>query len=661
MRGAQTRTADAPAARDAHRPRRDSARAIAMAASALLTTAATALAFWPTLAPAPVAVAFGGLVVLGLPGYLLASLLWPARPLALERLPLSFVLSLAIWAPPATLLQFLGANWSTFRLLFVSVLWLLTIGAGTALWRARPAVTGIGGGSRVSSYLALGLLCVGVALVVAAGGRDSDDWMYLQITQQFLGSTAFHLFGASEVRYSIRYAFHVWIFLQAFLAQWLGADPVTLARDALPVFLAPLALVAFFVWARTFFASRRTALIALLAQLAICFSFAAGDGWGRGLLERSAQDKYLVWLVVVPVALTLAWRFLQGGRAADWFGYGAAMVAGLWVHPVSLFLVILTLGGFALFNLISRASLPRSRWAALTVASLPALGSPIVIRATTLPAVFTVNTPDVAAYLRVSEGRLLFQPPFYIVDPAVFAHPLILLGLGLLVVFAPRLARDVRAQFLWGSALVPLALLVNPLTARILGEMLTPWQLWRMTWNLPAAFVLAAVLADLPALMRVATARRAVSAAGLLLLAVAAFSLSEVNLTRTLGAFGKGHALAAPVEDILRTLQRELPDTAMVLLPRDITRFAPAYTYKAEVMSNDAQKPEDARGGQIDRFYNRQADPKFLDAFLNFWKIEYAVVPNGSLQDRYLSARPGAELLYRNTELGLYRTSVRAP
>jgi len=634
-------------------------RAVHFVPALILTLAATLLALAVPASGSWLVTGIGLLVVFWLPGYFAEQILFGRGGISLTRLPAQFVFSLAIWALPATALQLLGGNWTGFRIVFVLVLWALTVAAIVTGLRANARVQEPDGGrDAIWTELIVAALAVGVVVVVARGPRDADDWMYLQITQQFIGSNPFQLFAKSEARYSIRYAFHVWIFLQAFLGQWLRADAVALVRDVLPVLLAPLALFSGFAWAKTFFRSNRAALATVLIQLAIYVTFVNADGWGRGFFERSAQDKFLVWLVILPLALGFAWNFLQRGGIAHLIAFAAAMLAGLWVHPVSLFLVVLTLAGFALFNLISRTPFSRRRWLGLLVASLPALASPLVLRATTLPAVFRVDTPDVLAYVRLSEGRLLFQPPFYIADPALLAHPLILLALWLLVTLAPLVRRDVRTQFLWGSTLVPLALLTNPFTARILGEMLTPWQLWRMTWNIPAALILTYVGMQLPGWFRAMPQNRAklaLAGAGVLVALLGAFWLSNFQPAKSIAALSKGHAVEAPTADMLVQLTNTLQTPATVLLPRDLTRYAPAYTYNARVLSSDAQKQEDARGQQIDRFYDPGADSQFLDAFLQTWQIDYAVAPNGSRADRFLAARAKTQEVYKNDGLTLYR------
>lgn len=511
-------------------------------------------------------------------------------------------------------------------------------------WRAHWRIEG-----------ALLLLCLLAAFLVARGVRDGDDWMYLQIIQQMMASDPFQIRAASEVRYSIRFAAHVWLFAQAYLGQWLNADVVWLARELLPTLLAPLSLISFFTWGKTFFHSARAALLAVVIQFLIYATFARGDAWGLGFFGRAAQDKFLVWLVLLPLAFAFAWRFLRDGKFADWFAYGAALIAALWVHAISLYAVVLALGGFALFNLFSRAPFSRWRWGVLFLLTLPVLLVPLLVRATTAPAIFWVSTPEVASYMRLSQGRLLFQPPNYIADPALLGHPAILFALALLVWFAPRWRTDARVQFLWGSTLIPLALLFNPFTARVLGEMLTPWQLWRLTWNLPVALILTEGLGQFTKLSYLRHWKWAAHALALLIVLGGALWLADLNLARSWKNLNSTHALEAPVEDMLNTLRANLREPALVLLPRAMTRYAPAYTANALVLTDNAHLREGAGGQEIDRFYDAKGDAVLWETFLRKWKIEYVVVANGSGQDTFLQTHSRAVLVYRNAALGLYR------
>lgn len=629
-----------------------------LALTGALVLFATALVLLPVTLPELLAYPVGLALLWFLPGYFVEGILLPERcELALTRLPQWLVFGLFVWAVPATALQFVNGNWFQFRLIYLVLMWVLWM---ASTWRRVKLAPSAEKPPKIEWHIEglLALLGAGLALYVANGPRDADDWLYLQITQQILGSASFQLQQASEARYTLRYAFHVWLFTQAYFAEWFKIDPVVLAREILPTLIASLALIGFYGWAKTFFRNSNAALAAVAMQLVLAITFYVGDGWGRGLLARASQDKFLVWLLVVPMALGFAWQFLSEGRRALLAAYAVTVIAGLWIHPVALFLVPLSLGGFALLNLFSRASFPRARWLWLTFASLPALAAPVVIRLTTIREVFVTSSPFVEAYIRLSDGKLWIFGDWYEMDPALISHPLIILGLITLIVFAARLMRDPRVQFLWGSALVPVALLINPFTARILGEMLTPWQLWRMTWNLPCAFIFVQAGLDVIERLRLHTFRlRPSYVVALLVAVVGAFGLYEISLDRWFTNLAKDHAIEAPTREMLLTLRTTLTAPSNVLLPREMTRYAPAYTYNAVVLSNDAQKPEDARGQQIDRFYEPDADPKFLDAFLTHWEIEYAVVENESLQDDFLRQNPRADPVYRNGQLTLYRVA----
>lgn len=628
------------------------ARRLLIFAPFLIVGVATALAFAPQWFPPPLALALGIGFLFLYPGYLLEQILFSTREISLTRLPVFFAFSLALWALPATALQVLGARWFAVRVVFVGALWLLTCGVVLMRRRRSPPIR-----ARAEWRVegALLLLCALAAFLVARGPRDGDDWMYLQVVQQLIASDPFQIRAASEMRYSVRFAAHVWLFAQAYLGQWLHADVVWLARELLPTLLAPLALISFFAWGKTFFDSARAALGAVIIQFLIYATFARGDAWGLGFFERAAQDKFLVWLALLPLALTFAWRYLRAEKFADWFAYGAILLAALWTHPISLFALVLTLGGFALFNLISRAPLPRRRWARLWGLTLPVLLVPLLIRVTTAPVIFQINLPQVASYMRLSQGRLLFQPPNYIADPMLLGHPAILFALALLIGFAPRVRASARAQFLWGSALLPLALLFNPFTARGLGELLTPWQLWRLTWNLPAAFILTKGLCVIASKPQRFSWKWAVAA----LLMLGAFGgsiwLADLNLARSWKNLNTPHALEAPTQELLEYLRDNLRAPALVLLPRDITRYAPAYTYNALTLTDNAHLREGAGGQEIDRFYDVTGDAAFWENYLRVWKIDYVAAPNDSPQTRYLQTRPRTRALYRNAALTLFK------
>lgn len=634
----------------------------------VLAVTSTRLAIDPGWLDSTLALWLGLALFFLVPGYLIGRIIAPDDDeWTVARLPHWFAYSLAVWAVPATALQLLGASWVGFRVVFVLLGWVLGV---VALSRPR------GGGGRRPAFrlralapeLVLLGLGIGAALLTMSAPRDGDDWSYLIIVQSLASRADFQLVSGVEARYTLRYVFHVWFFGQAFLREWLNADLVTLAREVLPALLAPLALWSFYGWARTFLGGRRAALLALLVQCAIAITFTYGEGWGRGLFVRVAQDKFVVWLVLFPVILQHLWQWLSLGRRRDLFALALALLAGVWVHVVVLFILLVGVAGVALFNLTSRVAFPRRRWALVALVALPVLATPLVVRATTLPAVFTVDTNAVDSYMRLARDRLLFQPPFYLIHPDLIAHPLLLFALALLVGLASSLRGDRRVQFLWGSALVPLALAVNPYTARLLGEMLTPWQLWRFTWNLPAALILTLGLVRVASYIRqgmrgggvrgafsvLRTPRAAMTAAVVVALMAGSVAASDVDFGRSFAVLTRGHALDGSVAEMMQLLQRTLDRPARVVVPRELTRLPPAYTARALVLTTSVELPRGAAPTELDQFYDPASDAGSLEQFLTAWEIGYVMVENGSTQDRYLRSSAEWQLLRRNQEFAMY-------
>lgn len=612
---------------------------------------ATLLALFPRAITNSITLWFALLFVFVLPGFLLDRILFPAEfPWSVTRLPALFVYSLALFALPATILQFLGADLDTFRTTYVLILWLLGV-AFFVRARGQPVEQAKYGEREIVVEIILVVLGVAAAIVIANGPRDTDDWTYLAVLQEFLVRGHIATINADQARYSLRYTFHVWLYLQAFVARWLGVDVVTLVREVLPLLLAPLSLLSLYAWGKEFFGRLGAGLVTVLVQLVIYVTFAQADGWGRGFFARVAQDKFLVWLVILPVALQFFWRFISSGtetRKGDisWtnlLAYGLALVAMVWVHPIGLVQVLLAVGGFALINLLQRNRVSLRRWALIGLTSAPVFLAPLVIHAITPGPIFSVTAPDVKALLRLSEGRLALQPPFYISDPSLFDNPIIMFALALVPLLVFRLRTDRRAQFLFGSTLLPLALLFNPYTAWVLGQAITPWQLWRLTWSIPAALLITDILVQIVDRSRSSATILAgrylrFTIAYLLFAGIGALVVSNLNLERSVSYLQKSHGLDAQVEDMMRAMPRFVTVPSIVLVPRDLSRLPPAFSLNTQPISLVAHAPEDPMGSEIDRFYQEDATSDWSQQFLDFYKVNFILVPKGAALDRQMRA-----------------------
>lgn len=629
---------------------------------------ATLLALFPHAISNSITFWFALVFVFVFPGFLLDRILFPAEfPWAVSRLPALFVYSLALFAVPATLLQFLGAELDAFRFVYVLILWVLSAVCLARTW-GQPVAQAKFAEKEIIVEIILLVLGVIAAMVIANGPRDTDDWTYLAVLQEFIGRGHIATINADQARYSLRYTFHVWLYLQAFLARWIGVDIVTLVREVLPLLLAPLSLLSLYAWGKEFFGRLGAGFLTVIVQLLIYVTFAQADGWGRGFFARVAQDKFLVWLVILPVALQFFWRFISRGTEArkndiSWttlVAYGMALVAMVWVHPIGLVQLLLAIGGFALINLLQRSRISLRRWALIGLTSVPVFLAPLVIHAITPESIFSITAPAVKALLRLSAGRLVLQPPFYIADPSLFENPIIIFALALVPLLVFRLRSDRRAQFLFGSTVVTLALVFNPYTAWVLGQAITPWQLWRLTWGIPVALLVTDLVVQIAGSIGAsasvpATRYSRAAIAYLVVAGIGALLLSNLNLERSVSYLRKPHALDAQLEDVMRALPRVVTDPSIVLVPRDLTRLPAAFSLNAQPISMVAHAPEDPMGAEIDKFYSGDAESDKSQQFLDFYNVNYILVPKGTPLEKQLRAdRTNFNERYRNERYALY-------
>jgi hypothetical protein len=617
--------------------------------AALLVT--TLFRFHPRLTGPSMGMWIGFVIVFILPGFLFLHILFPrVSNLGIAELPAALVLNLAIWAIPAGLLQFTHSHWDQFQDIFLLVLW----GEGALLvvrrWKApRPgALT-----STQSATMGLVLLALGapVAVAVSRASRFLDDWVNLSVVQQLIRQDGFKPLFANNVRLDLRFTFQVWLFLQAFVSRWFGSDAVNLAIDFLPAVVAILSLFAVYGLAREFTGKSWAGLAAVLFQLTLYALSGLRDGWGFDFFFRSAQDKFLVGLLILPVTLLFFWRYMQRGDWADLIAYGLTILAIVAVHPLQLAQPLLVVGGVALFNLLSKKPFPRRRWAFASVWVIPALIVLLFARAKTDPSLYSTQpSPAVMSYLFLSGHRLVhLAPSLYIADPGLLAHPLILFPIGLLPLTIPYLREDRRAQFLWGSTLVPLALLFNPFTAYLIGQLITPWQIWRLTWVLPVSLIFADLATRLdfgalhtrwPSGAKFSTRRLRSTMAFAVVVAIGALILGEVQVGNSIAAISQSQRPEQQVESLMRALPELMPKPSVILVPTALLPFPGAYWGFALLPSPNAYWAADPVRSEIDQFYSGEQYSPQAVGFLNKRRVEFLVLEKQSPMDDQIRARP---------------------
>ena len=199
----------------------------------------------------------------------------------------------------------------------------------------------------------------------------------------------------------------------------------------------------------------------------------------------------LTAFLLLPIALFFFWRFILNTDLADLIALSIIVVAIASVHTlgiVMLALVILFFGALSL--LLERKGSRRSWW----LVAAPLLGLVAFSAASHLvfsPYLYSLDHPLVQTWVRLSKDRLILSSPLlYSAHPSLIDHPLILMSLGLTPMLVGHLRTNRAARFLFANSIGISAFTFGPLSTALLGQVITPWEIWRITWILPAALIM---------------------------------------------------------------------------------------------------------------------------------------------------------------------------
>lgn len=592
--------------------------------------------------------------------------------LGVEELPAAVVLSLAVWVLPSSLSILLHVDWYQVQNVFLLILWgagiILAVRTGLHFAPVRPS-----GPDRVhdslgyrdwwnsfAPVLILLVLVVLAGVLVYRGPRQNDDWVYLGSVQQLLGRTGLEaVVRCCDVRYGFRFALNDWIFLQALVSRWFDLDPISLERDILPTAVAPLSLIALYGWAKAFTQSKWAGLVTVIFQTGIYLTFAGFSGWTYGFIARSAQDKFFASFLILPIVLLFFWRFMREGKRADLIAYGLALIALACIHAIGLAQFVLITGGFAILNLMTRNRFPLVRWALTLIWVIPGAIAALVLRFMTDPSSFAVDA-SAGGLLQLASGRLVLFPPFYVAHPDLIAHPLILIAIATLPLMARGLKTNPRVQFLWASTFLPLAVLFNPVTAWLMGQAITPFQLWRLTWMLPSSLTLAYWIKEsVPAQLGTSFSRglkvKSFIAGAVILLGIA---LSNFYPRAALELLAQPHSLGPTVEATLRALPGYACKPSIFLVPRGWSDLLPAFSANTNPIAPGLGTPGNDIGALVDIFYNTPLFTDDLIAGLNLHPVDFVVLPRASPLNDQLHYLPAFYALrYANSGYVVYQTA----
>src|SRR6266496_4014492 len=236
------------------------------------------------------------------------------------------------------------------------------------LWRKTNATPGRGYRFHLSQVLlvALGLLCAITVLFVRRPNQDDVVYFHRALSQLsaldqpiFLRQTSVDMDAAAFSPVHLATSFEM---LMAFLGHYLGIDPLyfyQIIGHALAAFATPF----IFYWCvRRFGLNRWPAAVGALLGIGFLLLDSAGPAsFGNVVLGKMWQGKAIVWILFLPIALSLTYRFLCGGNRSDFVWLVLLAIAGVGQSSTALYLVPAVIGCSCLSFLGVEALDPRGR------------------------------------------------------------------------------------------------------------------------------------------------------------------------------------------------------------------------------------------------------------------------------------------------------------
>lgn len=629
-----------------------------------------------------VAAAFAALCVF--PGFLLTTFLFGSSEFSWpQRLAVSSVLGVGLLSVPAVFLQVLHS--SLEQLVGVSI----GLNVGLALfffgqkWWERRTLTFAQDRdrARIAPIPAL-VLILAVVLVLLFSGlyrgnpAHGDAWSYISRIRQFLDWP--QLIG-SDPRYAdktveFRVMLEGWIAILALLGKVSQVEPIALYSVCLPPVLMVASLLAFYSLAEELFQDPNHAVLASLIQLlGLVASLRLGSDYEAGFmfLERIVDDKMTAWLVIAPVALALMLRYLRAGGRRRLAALGLGIVALALTHPVALPFYAICFCAFAAFHLVftmTRQTLVRLVLVLaliLLAMSVPLLGKRALGESGVTSMTYSEiikNYPQEATSRRLKllgNGR-------YMADPSILAdNRLMVVALLLTPLLLWFLRKSIAAQFLFATTFVPLVLIYNPITAPLLGRLITPWLIRRVIWLPPVALTIGFFAAKCVTIVRrwldnvpvVSRHRWLLDATPVVF--VVLFALPFVGDIKTgVEAYQarKMREIVGEQRDVAVAVRERLTDDTVILAGRQEARVLTAYSTQA----NQVYKTFYLEGSDVDRFYSATfVEPAMID-FMRGQDVAYVVLETGSPLVQHVRLLPSMfSMAYRNDTYVLYRTMLR--
>lgn len=427
------------------------------------------------------------------------------------------------------------------------------------------------------------LAAIALASTTLFTPRDIDDWFYLAHIRDYVNDIPINsenaIFDNGQPA-SPRAWYGGWWVAEAMLSRATGMDPVRLHQVMLPLLLLPFSVFALFTLARQIFRSDKVAYLACFLQVVFFLSSAyPSDSAGWAFLCRTAQDKTVACLIMVPVVTALAlrlWRRMTGWEWREDGGshwglfalYVLCLVGSTLVHPMAA-----VWSGIAIlpFIVIETIRDRRRRTAiALVLILIPFVVSGLILLEGRMATVSTLEGraagphegkgiashfapyfPGGGGRFRAGDRVLVLSDRLHIGHPLLITrYPLATLGLVLSFVLLRYVRQSGAARYLVVLTFSVLILTFVPGVANLTSAAITRKMLYRLTWILPWGLTTAFVLSRISPRIRWAWLLAAV-------IALAACRGNPADYFASLSAMRNTARTSPDLEEVLHSLAAE--------------------------------------------------------------------------------------------------------
>ena len=555
-----------------------------------------------------------------------------------ERLPLAFLISLGLLATPILIL--IRTQASLGGVVWVITLVLLALLVLDYFWPKNHAQPQPIQPKRAPPLKYLVPVLFGVAATLLAWGYQApigdagDHWFYLNFIRHYLDHGLIAdlnpLVGqAANAGTLLRAGFNAWWALEAVVIRASGLPLMEAYWLRLPPVLMGLSFLAVYGLAKQLFQTQRAALLTVLVQTVYLWTSISSHSWaGNGFFLRIAEDKFLVWFVLLPASLTILVRLADNFRWSWATAMGLSVLALGFTHPLGVFQLAIAAMGFGAVLLGTRAA--SRKYGLYWIAGAVLLGVFL------LPLVFQ---PLIATPLFAAEGQV---PPNtsqtmvlnafagrFIAHPHVIAHPLVLLSLLLATLLPFWVRTDRSAPFLLGLTFAPLLAAFHPLVAPLVGGISSPWLVWRVLWVLPTSLVLVFIFEKVLDWLSTRQTRIPGWVPAYLLVLGISFPLYNYFFdSAALLQDQKQRVVPGDEAAVLEALATLVEPGNVVLAEPLVNTHLPAFTSTSQQLSFRIFEARPGVFDEIGWFFNQQQTTRATMMFLHSWEVDFVVVPS---------------------------------